>query len=61
MHIISLVDLGSIGPQLLGAHGCLVLLVDCEFIIAILANRSSQSLGDIEICTLWLRTSDERW
>ena len=61
MHIIPLVDFGSVGTQLLGAHGCFVLLVDCEFIIAILANGSSKTLGDIEVCRLWLRTSDERW
>ena len=61
MHIIPLVDFGSIVTQLLGGHGCFLLLVDCEFIIAILANRSSKTLGDIEVCSLWLRTSDEGW
>ena len=61
MHLISLADFGSIGPELLGGHGCFVLLVDCEFVIAILANCSCKIVGDIEVCRLWLRTSDERW
>ena len=61
MHIIPLVDFGSIAPQLLGGHGCFLLLVDCEFIVTILANCSSETFGDIEIRRLWLRTSDERW
>ena len=59
MHIIPLADFGVVGKQLLGAYAFSLMLVDCEFVIPIVTNCCSRSLGYIESCSLWLRASDE--